>query len=169
MRLMRPIAFLMLLLSITACANTGLRDLRGTGDGPDDFIVNPTKPLFEPDNYKTLPAPTPGQSNITDPTPLQDGVAALGGRLGDPSAAVPSRDGAVVNHASRFGVNAGIRTTLAAEDADFRKRRGRFTQYRIVPVDRYNQAYKKQALDPARVDRQSRRAGAATPSAPLQD
>ena len=169
MRLMRPIAFLMLLLSITACANTGLRDLRGTGDGPDDFIVNPSKPLAEPDNYKTLPAPTPGQSNITDPTPLQDGVAALGGRLGDPNAAVPSRDGAVVNHASRFGVNAGIRKTLADEDADFRKRRGRFTHYRIVPVDRYNQAYKRQALDPARVESQYRRAGVATPSVPLKD
>lgn len=169
MRLMRPIAFMMLLLCVTACANKGLRDLRSTGDGPDDFIINPAKPLESPENYKALPSPTPGQANITDPTPLQDGIAAVGGRLGDPNAPVPSRDGAVVTHASRFGVNAGIRTTLANEDAAFRKRRGRFTQIRIVPVDRYNQAYQKQALDPNRVERQYRRAGAATPSVPLQD
>lgn len=169
MRLMRPVVVVLMLLSLTACANKGLRELRGTGDGPDDFIVNPAKPLSDPTSYTALPAPTPGKSNITDPTPLQDGIAAVGGRLGDPNAPVPSRDGSVVNYASRFGVNTGIRTTLADEDAAFRKRRGRFTQYRIVPVDRYNEAYKKLALDPRVVERQYRRAGVATPSAPPQD
>lgn len=169
MRLMRPIAFLMILLSVTACANTGLRNLRGTGEGPDDFIVNPAKPLAAPESYSALPTPTPGQANITDATPLQDGVAAVGGRLGDPNAPVPGRDGSVVTYASRFGVNAGIRTTLETEDAAFRKRRGRLTQYRIVPVDRYNQVYKKLALDPRRVEQQYRRAGVATPAAPPQD
>ena len=169
MRLMRPIAFLMLLLSITACANTGLRELRNGGDGPDDFLINPAKPLSSPENYSVLPVPTPGQVNIADATPLQDGAAAVGGRLSDPNAPVPGRDGSVVNYASRFGVSAGIRATLATEDAAFSKRRGRFTQYKIVPVDRYNEAYKRQALDPLVVERQYRRAGVATPSAPLQD
>ena len=166
MRLMRPFVIVLMMLSVSACANKGLRDLRPTGEGPDDFLINPSKPLTQPESYTTLPTPTPGKANITDATPLDDGAGALGGRLSDPNAAVPARDGSVVNYASRFGVNAGIRATLAEEDAAFRKRRGRLTQYRIVPVDRYNQAYKRLALDPVLVEKQYRRAGVATPSAP---
>ena len=97
---------------------------------------------------------------------MDESVDKLGGRRGSPTAAIPASDGAVVNHASRFGRTADIRTTLAAEDEAFRKRRGRFTQYRIVPVDRYNQAYKRQAIDPQKVATAYRRAGVPTPSSP---
>ncbi|MEP4980719.1 DUF3035 domain-containing protein [Ascidiaceihabitans sp.] len=163
---MRFVVTAVLMLAITGCANTGLRDLRGSGDGPDEFIINPAKPLETPESYAALPAPTPGANNITDPTPLQDGAVVVGGRRTSAAAAVPARDGAVVSHASRFGVTRGIRSQLASEDEDFRKRRGRLTQYRIVPVDRYNQVYKRQAIDPDRVATQYRRAGVPTPTAP---
>ncbi|MCR8826901.1 DUF3035 domain-containing protein [Pseudosulfitobacter koreensis] len=169
MRLVRGLMALTAALALGACANTGLRDLNGTSDGPDEFIVTPSKPLQEPDSYTALPAPTPGQANLVDLRPLEESVGTLGGRRGSPTGAVPASDGAVVNHASRFGRTADIRATLAAEDEAFRKRRGRFTQYRIVPVDRYNQAYKPQAIDPNKVARAYRRAGVPTPSAPPVD
>jgi hypothetical protein len=163
---MRPFVITLMMVTLTACANTGLRNVRSTGDGPDDFLVNPTKPLQQPASYAALPNPTPGQNNLVDPTPVADGTAALGGRRGDPNASIPARDGAIVQHASRFGVSQNVRLELAAEDAKFRKRKARFTQIRLVPIDRYNQAYKRLALDPNAVARQYRRRGVATPSAP---
>ncbi len=169
MRLVRGLMAMTVALALGACANTGLRDLRGTSDGPDEFIVTPSKPLEEPDSYSALPVPTPGQANLVDLRPLDESVSTLGGRRGSPTGAVPARDGAVVNHASRFGRTADIRATLSTEDEAFRKRRGRFTQYRIVPVDRYNQAYKNQALDPNKVASAYRRAGVPTPTAPPAD
>lgn len=166
MRLMRPFVISLLMVSLTACANTGLRNIRSTGDGPDDFLVNPTKRLQEPESYSALLNPTPGQINRVDPTPVAAGTVALGGRLGDPDGAVPARDGAVVQHASRFGVSKDVRSALATEDEAFRKRKARFTQIRLVPIDRYNQAYKRLALDPEEVARQYRLRGIATPTAP---
>ena len=72
----------------------------------------------------------------------------------------------VVTYASRFGVSGDIRQALAQEDADFRRRRARFTQYRIVPVDRYNEVYKRFAIDPFAVSESYRQIGVATPSSP---
>lgn len=166
MRLLRPFVITLMMVSLTACANTGLRTVRSTGDGPDDFLVNPTKSLQKPASYAALPAPTPGQSNLVDPTPLADAALAFGGRRGDPNAGIPVRDGAVVKHASRFGVEANVRSSLAAEDEAFRKRKSRFTQIRISKVDRYNEAYRRLALNPNLVAREFRRRGIATPSAP---
>ena len=48
------------------------------GDGPDEFAILPSKPLQAPENYAELPAPTPGGTNLTDPTPEADMVVALG-------------------------------------------------------------------------------------------
>lgn len=169
MGFMRSSVFVLAIVSLTACANDGLRQLRSTGNGPDDFIVNPTKPLEEPTNFAELPTPTPGQGNLVDPTPLQDGVAVLGGRLGNPNGAVPGVDGALVQHAGRFGVNSAIRGTLAEEDANFRRRQARFTQIRIVPVDRYNEAYRRSALDAVKAAKAYRKAGIPTPTAPLSN
>ncbi len=72
----------------------------------------------------------------------------------------------MINHASRFGRDPTIRAELAAVDEDFRRSRGRLTQIRIVPVDRYNQVYRRQALDAQREQARWRRAGARTPAAP---
>jgi hypothetical protein len=68
-----------------------------------------------------------------------------------------------------MGVQPGIRGTLAQSDAEFRKRKGRFTQFRIVPVDRYSQAYQRQTLDAHSEAERWRKAGGRTPSYPPQD
>ena len=164
---MRRIAVILLIpLILGACANKGLRDLRTNSSGPDEFMIQPGKPLEAPANYQSLPTPTPGQSNLTDRSALDEGVVAFGGRPQSDTAGIPASDGALVRHVSRLGVRANIREDLAERDATFRKRKARFTQIRIVPVDRYNQAYKRQSLDADAEARRWRRAGARTPSAP---
>lgn len=164
---MRRIVLMILIpLALSACANKGLRDLRTDSKGPDEFMITPSSPLQEPANYGTLPPPTPGQANLTDRSARSEGVTAFGGAPQALAGGVDGRDGALVNHASRLGVTPGIRAVLAEADAAFRKRKARFTQIRIVPVDRYEQAYKRQALDAAAEASKWRRAGARTPSAP---
>ncbi|MEM8577424.1 MAG: DUF3035 domain-containing protein [Pseudomonadota bacterium] len=156
---------LLVITGLAACENKGLRQLQGTSDGPDEFIVTPVKTLAQPDSFTALPTPTPGGSNIVDLQPLSDSAAALGGRRAS-GGAVPASDAALVAHAGRRGVSPTIRETLASEDADFRRRKARFTQIRLVPVDRYNQAYRREALDPQVVAEQYRLRGVPTPSAP---
>jgi hypothetical protein len=156
----------MIPLILAACSNKGLRDLRNNSSGPDEFRVAPVKSLEAPDSYADLPAPTPGQANLTDKSAINDSIVAFGGRPEAAGAAVPARDGALVQHASRLGVTPGVRQSLAATDAKFRKRKARFTQYRIVPKDRYNQAYQREALNAEAEAARWRRAGARTPSAP---
>ncbi|MEO0389606.1 MAG: DUF3035 domain-containing protein [Pseudomonadota bacterium] len=154
--------------ALSACENKGLRDLRGTGDGPDEFIVTPSKPLSQPESFTALPPPTPGGNNITELQPLADGAATLGGRR-TTGGGIPAGDAALVSYASRAGVTPTIRESLAADDERFRKRKARLTQIRLVPVDRYNQAYRREALDPAVVAEQYRLRGVPTPSAPPRD
>lgn len=164
---MRLIATMILIpLLLSACANTGLRSVRSTTPGPDEFGIQPVKPLEQPASFAELPTPTPGRGNLADRDALQEGAQAFGGRNDDPNAPVPARDGALVQHASRLGVAVGIRQQLAETDADFRRRKARFTQFRIVPVDRYNQAYRREALDEQAELARWRRAGARVPSAP---
>jgi hypothetical protein len=168
MRLMQAGMIVFACALLSACANTGLRELDKPGEGPDEFRIVPGKPLQSPEDYASLPAPTPGEGNLTDQQPLNDSVAVLGGRRPAAGGAVPSRDGAIVNHASRFGRDGSIRTQLAAEDEDFRRRRGRFTNIRIVREDNYGKVYRNELLDPRAEQRRWRRAGARTPSAPPQ-
>ncbi|MGB3244302.1 MAG: DUF3035 domain-containing protein [Sulfitobacter sp.] len=164
---MRRIAMMILIpLTLAACSNQGLRNLRTNSAGPDEFMIQPVKPLEQPANYSDLPAPTPGQRNITDRSAVAEGLAAFGGRPEAANAGIPASDGALVTHASRNGVDPNIRADLAETDAKFRKRKARLTQFRIVPVDRYDQAYRRQALDPAAEAARWRRAGARTPSSP---
>lgn len=154
-------------LVLGACANTGLRDLRSDSGGPDEFQIQTVKPLEQPQDVTVLPPPTPGGSNLVDHKPFDDVSIALGGRApSSPDAPVPGVDGAMVTHASRFGVSPDIRQSLAAEDAKFRKQRGRFTNIRIVRTDMYNKVYERYALDPVRVSQSFRRAGIQTPSSP---
>lgn len=160
------VVLLMLPLVLGACANSGLRDLRTTAKGPDEFMIQPSKPLAQPESYTTLPLPTPGQANLTDRNAVAEGVVAFGGQPQTDTGSIPASESALVRQASRFGVTQGIRQELAQSDAAFRKGKARFTQIRIVPVDRYNQAYRRQALDAVAEARRWRRAGARTPSAP---
>ena len=162
----RTLMLLLIPLVMAGCANKGLKDLRNTGDGPDEFMIQPSKPLEAPPSYNTLPPPTPGAANLTDRSALNEGITAFGGSVAAANAGIPARDGALVQHASRLGVAPNIREDLAERDAQFRKRKARFTQFRIVPVDRYDRAYRREALDANREARRWRSAGARTPSSP---
>lgn len=162
---------LIAILALSACGgyerDISLRSFRSNSGGPDEFSIIPRKTLEAPDDFSSLPEPTPGGANITDLTPNADAVTALGGRASALAlTGVPASDGAIVNHASRYGVPADIRASLAAEDEEFRRRKSRFTKIRIVRTDRYNQVYKRQALDPYRETRRFRRAGINTPTSP---
>lgn len=165
---MKFILCTVMMLSLVACAggDRGLRDVRSDGRGPDEFRVLPVNPLVRPDDL-ALPTPTPGGANRTDPTPVADAVAVLGG---NPNALVPvgspTGDGALINAASRNGVDPAIRQTLASEDAAFRNRQSRFGILR--GRDRYFSAYARQALDAYAELARFRNAGVATPTAPPQ-
>ncbi|MGZ2259536.1 DUF3035 domain-containing protein [Roseobacter sp. A03A-229] len=161
----RILALILITACVGACANTGLRDLRSNSRGPDEFIIEPKAPLQTPDDLTALPAPTPGQSNLTDNDPLADAAVALGGRPSS-GTAIPASDGALVTAASRFGVTPNIRQDLAEADEQFRRRQARFTQFRLFREDRYLQAYQRERLDASAVAEQWRRAGARTPSFP---
>ncbi|WP_227269983.1 DUF3035 domain-containing protein [Roseobacter weihaiensis] len=164
---MRPVlALILIMIAVSACSNQGLRNLQPTSRGPDEFIVEPKAELTLPTDFATLPTPTPGQSNRTDSDPIAEMVTALGGRPGDASAPVPASDGALVTAASRFGVSPDIRQSLATEDAEFRSRQSRFTQFKLFPEDLYNDVYSSQALDARETAEAWRRAGARTPSFP---
>lgn len=167
---MRAVSSLILgaVVALSACSgDKGLRDLSDPSAGPEEFTVLPGKALAAPKSYSALPTPTPGQSNLADVNPNANAIAALGGnpaRLQDTG--VSSSDSGLVQTASRYGVPGNIRATTAAEDADFRKRRGRFTRIRLFKTDRYGDVYKNEALDAKATISASRRAGLKTPTAP---
>lgn len=166
---MRPASSLILILALglSACGDKTLRDLNDPAAGPEEFDIIPNKPLETPDNYTALPVPTPDQANLADATPKKDAVAALGGRPSLLDAQGPARsDAALVASASRFGVPAGVREQTAVEDAEFRKRRGRFSNIRLFKTDRYGSVYKRQTLDAQKTVETYRRAGRKTPTAP---
>ena len=158
---------MVLALTLGACANTGLRTLKSRSAGPDEFLVQPVKPLQLPPDVEVLPPPTPGGRNLVDANPLEDATIAVGGRKqSSPDGPIPGGDGVIVTYASRFGVAGDIRQSLAQEDAEFRRKKSRFTQYRIVNVDRYNEVYKRFAINPFAVAESYRQIGVKTPSSP---
>ena len=172
MRIALGVIVLTAAVAVSGCSGKGLRELRPPKDGPDDFLVIPSKPLSEPASYAALPPPTPGGSNITDQNPKADAVAALGGKpsaVAASGSAVPSGDAALVTAASRYGVPQDIRASLAAEDAEFRRKEARTANIKLFPVDRYADAYRKQTLDPFAVSAWWRSRGVATPSAPPEE
>ncbi len=166
----RPLGIMIMLVaavSVAGCSKKGLRDLRAPGPGPDEFMILPVKPLTAPQDYTALPAPKPGRGNLVDQTPTTEAVVALGGRAeAMVPGGVPAADGALVTASSRYGVEPDVRETLAQNDAKFRKRQSRMTRFRLLPVDRYEQAYRRQALEPYPENERYRWAGAGTPTAP---
>lgn len=162
MRSVKWIFVVMLAGLVSACGGTkneGLLDLRTNTAGPDEFGILPSKQLVIPDDLTTLPTPTTA-GNRADPTPQADAIAALGGNVAARGGGV---DGGIVNHTSRYGVQADIREVLAADDAKFRKNRTRFGNKR---TDQYFKAYKKFFLDQYAELVRFRAAGVQTPSAP---
>lgn len=170
MALGKPLILLALAATVglSACGNKGnMMNLRATGRGPDEFAILPTKPLVSPSDYSNLPEPTPGGANASDPTPIQDATAALGG---NPklltTAGVTRGDVGFIQAASRYGVSGNIRTALAEEDREFRsKNRGKVLE-RLFGVTVYFSAYKDQTLDRHAELKRLRRAGVRTPAAP---
>lgn len=169
----RIVVALALLAALGACSGgrdgeTSLRNLDNYRGTPEEFGIVPNKPLAEPPSFSQLPAPTPGSANRADVTPLSDAVVALGG---DPSRlaerGIPSSDAALVAAAGRNGVDSGIRQDLAEADAAFRRRASIFN-WKLLPDDEYNRAYRRQALDAQGWLARVRRPGTnvRTPSAP---
>ena len=139
-------------LALSSCGRSDkvpqLMHIKSRTRSPDEFTILPTKPLTMPDDLAKLPDPTPGGSNITDPTPEADAVAALGG---NPAAVTPGKmaaaNGGLVSYASRFGRTSDIRSTLAAEDLDFRRRHDGRLLERLFSVNVYYKAYAPMSLD----------------------
>jgi len=157
-------------LTLSACSNgndqPNLMNVSQPGAGPDEFAILPTKPLEIPENLAVLPAPTPGGTNLTDPTPNADAIVALGGRPSTPGKGIPSSDLALASYASRYGVTPGIRQTLAEEDLQLRQdNEGRVLE-RLFNVNVYFRAYQIQSLDQVKELERWRARGVRTVSAP---
>jgi hypothetical protein len=133
----------------------------------DEFGILPTKPLEMPEDLAALPEPTPGGTNRTDPTPLADAVAALGG---DPAAltrdGVAAGDGALISYATRYGVAPDIRQVLAAEDLEWRRTNNGRLLERVFNVNVYYSSYEPMSLDRYAELERFRRLGVRTPAAP---
>jgi hypothetical protein len=155
-------------LALSACSKSDtpiLMNARASHSGPDEFSILPTKPLEMPTNLAALPSPNPGGTNRVDPQPRADVARALGG---SPVVALTggTADGGIVNHASRFGRDSGIRGQLAAEDLAHReKNQGRLLE-RLFAVNVYNKAYEFMSLDKYAELERWRRTGVRTPTAP---
>lgn len=169
MTLPRVLILLGLVFTVAACGgrdrDVTLTRLENPGDGPDEFLISPGKPLQQPESYAALPSPTPGGPNRTDHDTKAEGVAALGGNA-TAQAGIPPGDAGLIRHAGRHGTTPGIRQTLRAEDENLRRDYGRRNIFRIGPRDDYTQAYKRQWLDSQAERERLRRAGIETPSAP---
>lgn len=162
----RAIIASLAMVTLVACGSgtPQLMNLR-SGDGPDEFGIVPPKPLALPDDLAALPEPTLGGTNRADAQPFDDAVLALGG---NPSAAggIPAGDGALYSHATRFGVDGGIRNTLAVEDLEWRRANNGRVLERLFNVNVYYKAYRKQRLDQQAELARWRALGLKTPSAP---
>jgi hypothetical protein len=167
MRIMRGV-MIGCVMALAACSSDdGVRILSSNGEGPDEFRILPSKPLSAPASYAALPEPTPGGRNLTDLDPRGDAVAALGGRRSAVhSDTIARADSALVSYTGRNGRTEDIRGTLAAEDEEFRERRGRFANIKIIKQDRYNDVYERYQLDQYQEQYRWRRGGATTPAAP---
>lgn len=157
------------MLTLAACSKgdkaPSLMNIRSTTQGPDEFGILPPKPLAMPEDIAALPDPTPGGANLTDPTPEADAIVALGGKPRE-AGGVPAGDGALVNHAARFGVAGDIRQVLAEEDLEWRRKNDGRLLERVLKVNVYFKAYADMALDQQAELWRWRQAGVRTPSAP---
>ncbi|WP_172300447.1 DUF3035 domain-containing protein [Pseudoruegeria sp. HB172150] len=155
-------------LALSACSSDKspkLLNIKSTTDGPDEFAIVPPKPLQAPESFAALPPPTPGGTNRTDVFPEADAIVALGGR---PEAlqAIPAADAGLVNVARRYGTDPVIRSRLAQEDLNFRRRKDGRILERLFNVNVYFRAYERQSLDQYAELERFRRIGVRTPAAP---
>ncbi|WP_378948083.1 DUF3035 domain-containing protein [Paracoccus sp. R86501] len=168
---MRTLALMIGMAAATAlgaCSSEPkLNNLKAGQSGPDEFSILPTRSLSMPPDLAVLPAPTPGGSNITDPNPQGDAVAALGGnpeRLRDQG--IGAADQALVAQATRTGTDPGIRQTLATEDARWRSKNGPRLLERVFGSSVYQRAYAPMALDGGSEQLRWQKAGAVSSTSP---
>ena len=157
------------LMALSACGGgkgtPHLMNLRSGTDGPDEFSILPPKALAIPPDLTALPSPTPGGANLTDQHPMDDAVVALGGKP-NAAAGIPASDSGLVAYASRNGLTAGIRGSLAADDLAFRKKHPGKLLERAFGLTVYFGAYKAMWLDAYAELVKWRAVGVRTPSAP---
>lgn len=156
------------LLALAACGGSDQPNLlnisQPRAEGPDEFAILPSKPLEIPQDTSSLPPPTPGGANRTDPTPFADATIALGG---NPEALTrQSGDGALVAYAGRYGVDPNIRAELAASDLQYRRENDGRLLERLFNVNVYFQAYEPLSLDQYAELERLRRAGIRTSAVP---
>lgn len=154
------------LVALTACdSDPQLMNIRT--DAPDEFAILPTRPLEAPEDYTALPEPTPGGTNLADPQPKADAIAALGGnpeRLA--SGQIYAGEQTLLSYASRYGVPGDIRDVTAAEDLTWREENNGRLLERLFNVNVYYDSYKPMALDQHLELDRLRGKGIWTPSAP---
>ena len=164
-----PAIALAMVMTLAACGDRdgvpSLMNIRSTTSGPDEFGIIPPKPLEMPEDLAALPEPTLGGPNRTDRDPQAEAVAALGGNLG-PRDGINTAHSGLYAYASRYGVTANIRETLANEDLEYRRANDGRLLERLFNVNVYYKAYEPQSLDQQAELWKWRRAGARTPSAP---
>lgn len=138
-------------LTLAACGGGDgtpeLMNLRANSRGADEFGILPVKPLELPQDVSALPAPTPGGTNRTDPTPQADAVAALGGSREALQTDGRSADTTLLAHAGRYGADPAIRGQLAAEDLEWRRDHDGRLLERLFDVTIYYRAYAPMSLD----------------------
>jgi hypothetical protein len=150
--------------ALTACSSGDpqLMNLPRSGQGPDEFLIVPNKPLTIPEDLAALPTPTPGGRNLAGATPREDMIAALGGN----AAAETRGSGGLLAYAGRFGVDPSIREELAVADLEYRRQNDGRLLERVFNVSIYYEAYAPLSLDQYTELARFRQAGIPTPSAP---
>lgn len=156
-------------LALSACGSgePRLLNVGAAADSPEEFAILPSQPLQAPSSYVDLPAPNSGGTNLIDPNPKADAVAALGGNPNVLSrSGIPVSDNALLSHTGRYGIQANIRTELASADVKLRKRNSAGLFRGFLGGNRYFAAYRRQSLDQYAELERLRVAGIKTPSAP---
>lgn len=159
---LRGFIYASIAIGLTACGGSGLDTYSSAGNGPDPFAISTNKPLEMPADISALPTPG-GFENRADIDPVADALDALGGRM-PASATPPASDAALLKQVARFGSDDAVRETLALQDEQFRKNRGRLQVLRRNK--NYFAAYASMALDAYAELERFRAAGIRTPTAP---
>ncbi|MBV7407873.1 DUF3035 domain-containing protein [Maritimibacter sp. DP1N21-5] len=133
---------------------------------PDEFSIIPTKPLEQPEDYESLPAPTPGGSNRADINPYSDAIVAVGGSEAAYNRGATASENGLLAQAARYGAPANIREQLAEEDLEYRRENNGRLLERLFNVNVYYESYSQQELDQHLEQDRLQQRGVRTPSAP---
>ena len=158
---------LMGVLALSACSEGDPQLMNIRSDTPDDFSIKPTKPLEAPEDYESLPAPTPGGTNRADINPFAVAAVALGGtEEAATNSGATAAESALLAQAGRYGAGSDIRATVAAEDLEYRRKNNGRLLERLFNVNVYYNSYAEQELDQHLELDRLRAAGIPTSSAP---